>query len=422
MTSGSTETVLTRQELYDRVWSTPMRTLAAEFGLSDVGLAKICKRHKIPRPTCGYWAKLEHGKKVEQWPLMAVADKSLLTIHLHKQLTPVESTPKPPVAVDPAIAARIEAELDPANQIEALTDLRGADPLVSATRDSLSNMKPDDYGRVSRRYDFNAPCFDVCVSKANVQRALLLLHTIVRAFRQRGFTLEFDGGRSREPHFDILGRRFSVAIRESSRRQKRELTKAEKEEKAKYSWGVRDYEYVPTGVLELHLNRGSYSSDARIVDTKKAPLEKRLNEVIVRILKDIDRAQVEDERRRQEAQAARLRMQAAVKVEVIRRSDAVREERLLKSIPQWENVVRIRRYIDAVRQEAVRRFGAIDEESEIGRWLHWASGYLESVDPLNDRFELPTFTLTTPELEKLAKECESDWSTYSETFRPRQPR
>jgi hypothetical protein len=32
---------LTRQELYERVWKEPMTKVAAEFGLSDRGLAKI---------------------------------------------------------------------------------------------------------------------------------------------------------------------------------------------------------------------------------------------------------------------------------------------------------------------------------------------------------------------------------------------
>jgi len=53
---------LTRSDLYERVWSTPMSTLAREFGLSDRGLAKICERHDIPRPPRGYWAKLEAGQ------------------------------------------------------------------------------------------------------------------------------------------------------------------------------------------------------------------------------------------------------------------------------------------------------------------------------------------------------------------------
>jgi hypothetical protein len=57
---------LTRRELYERVWRTPMRTPAKEFQISDVGLKKICNRHDVPTPGVGYWAKVAHGKKVKQ--------------------------------------------------------------------------------------------------------------------------------------------------------------------------------------------------------------------------------------------------------------------------------------------------------------------------------------------------------------------
>ena len=47
------ETRLTREELYDKVWTEPVRTVARQFGISDVGLAKDCKRLKIPLPGRG---------------------------------------------------------------------------------------------------------------------------------------------------------------------------------------------------------------------------------------------------------------------------------------------------------------------------------------------------------------------------------
>jgi hypothetical protein len=40
----------TREELYQAVWSESMRVLAPRLGVSDVGLAKICKRMRIPVP------------------------------------------------------------------------------------------------------------------------------------------------------------------------------------------------------------------------------------------------------------------------------------------------------------------------------------------------------------------------------------
>jgi hypothetical protein len=37
-----------RQALYDLVWSEPVKTLAGRFKISDVALAKTCRRAAIP--------------------------------------------------------------------------------------------------------------------------------------------------------------------------------------------------------------------------------------------------------------------------------------------------------------------------------------------------------------------------------------
>jgi hypothetical protein len=58
-----------REELYEQVRSEPMRKLAKRYSISDVALAKICKKLDIPRPPRGYWARKEAGKKVKQTPL-----------------------------------------------------------------------------------------------------------------------------------------------------------------------------------------------------------------------------------------------------------------------------------------------------------------------------------------------------------------
>jgi hypothetical protein len=66
--------LLTRRDMYDKVWSQAMRKLAPEWGLSDVGLKKLCKRFEIPTPPVGYWAKLEHGKKVRKRHALCIGD------------------------------------------------------------------------------------------------------------------------------------------------------------------------------------------------------------------------------------------------------------------------------------------------------------------------------------------------------------
>jgi hypothetical protein len=60
---GGREIQLDRAALFDRVWSQPLQTLAKEWSLSDRGLAKACRRLKIPVPPRGFWARVQHGQR-----------------------------------------------------------------------------------------------------------------------------------------------------------------------------------------------------------------------------------------------------------------------------------------------------------------------------------------------------------------------
>jgi hypothetical protein len=51
------ETILTRRVLCELVWSKPMTKAAEELGLPDVGLKKVCTKHRVPPPLRGYWEK-----------------------------------------------------------------------------------------------------------------------------------------------------------------------------------------------------------------------------------------------------------------------------------------------------------------------------------------------------------------------------
>jgi hypothetical protein len=62
---------ISREDLYERVWSEPIQKLSKEYGLSDVGLAKTCRRFNIPIPPRGYWAKKQAGHRVSKPSLPA---------------------------------------------------------------------------------------------------------------------------------------------------------------------------------------------------------------------------------------------------------------------------------------------------------------------------------------------------------------
>ena len=60
---------VSREELYEAVWAEPVQRLAAKLGISDVGLAKIAKRLKVPLPGRGHWARGPMSRKLLQEPL-----------------------------------------------------------------------------------------------------------------------------------------------------------------------------------------------------------------------------------------------------------------------------------------------------------------------------------------------------------------
>ena len=49
----STAKPVDRETLYNEVWTEPVSVVAPRYGLSDVGLAKICRSLAIPLPSRG---------------------------------------------------------------------------------------------------------------------------------------------------------------------------------------------------------------------------------------------------------------------------------------------------------------------------------------------------------------------------------
>lgn len=70
--------VLTRDQLYDLVWSEPMQRLSTQIGISDVAIAKRCRKVGVPVPERGYWNRLHAGKRVVK---AILPDRDLVTIN-----------------------------------------------------------------------------------------------------------------------------------------------------------------------------------------------------------------------------------------------------------------------------------------------------------------------------------------------------
>jgi hypothetical protein len=84
-----------RDDLYRLVWTSPVSEIAARLGVSDVALAKLCRRAEIPVPGRGYWQRTEAGQAVEPTPLGEASTglPELLRIRGAKPSSSMSTTP-----------------------------------------------------------------------------------------------------------------------------------------------------------------------------------------------------------------------------------------------------------------------------------------------------------------------------------------
>ena len=118
---------ITREELHELVWSKPTRIAAKEFGLSDVGLAKICRKLGVKKPPRGYWAKVASGGRAKK-PQLGASPDGCVSKAVIRAKTETEQMVKPiPRDELPVISIR--------------ENLQGCSRLITATRVELGKAE-----------------------------------------------------------------------------------------------------------------------------------------------------------------------------------------------------------------------------------------------------------------------------------------
>ena len=90
---------ITREQLYEQVWARPMVQLSKSYGFSDVGLAKLCKRHRVPLPPRGYWAKVQAGQHPARTPLPKFESPAEIVIYRDEEKAMAHSEMGPEMQV-----------------------------------------------------------------------------------------------------------------------------------------------------------------------------------------------------------------------------------------------------------------------------------------------------------------------------------
>lgn len=215
---------LSREPLYELIWSRPMSEAAKQYGLSDVGLAKICRRLNIPIPGRGYWAKKEAGHAPPRPPLPAIGKGEQSEAVITRQELP------PPEPAQLSEAERLIAfENAPENRITVDPTQHIQHPLVARTEKSLRAAKRDETGLIRPRAK---GCLDVQIAPASIDRAARILDALAQALEARGVPLVV-GADDPGSRVTMLGVSHEIALEESTDRKVRELTPARRKRNKK---------------------------------------------------------------------------------------------------------------------------------------------------------------------------------------------
>jgi hypothetical protein len=392
-----------REKLYQEVWAEPIRDVAKRYEVSDVALAKTCRKLAIPLPGRGYWAKVRAGQKPKRTTLPA----------LPKGVRPVISTyrtynPSTRREMSPESATVVRREKSRESRVAVPEELSEPHPLVATAASLLEGRKPQG-GLVSSP---RRRCLDIHVAPASLDRGLRILDSLIRALEARGLSVEVtpirrppkDGQDSEAQEGNVtqvlvddewiafgLSEEYDV-IRHPEPEPPKDL------EDWKRYWWIRDHrkdpDYVPSGRLGLHIRTENLGVRRTWRDAQIQRVEKCLNDFIAylyltaeaikedRAAKERRRLEgIEDAKRRAEAEERRQEEERLARVE------ERREKVLEKQMERWQHAQEVQAFL----ARALRVFEAgtfsRDESVMIQRWLEWVKDYSKELDRFSSMLE-----------------------------------
>lgn len=384
---------VTREALYQQVWTTPMSKLAAQYGMSGVGLAKVCARLSVPRPARGHWAKLAAGKKVRTPPLPKSKPGEDTFVLLTRDPHPA---PPPPRVVPPTVRVP-----------ETLADASDA---VRALASRLARADVDAHDRIVVGVA-ERPAFAV-TAQAH-RRALLMLDALAKAMTERGHSLRFRrSGDQAELSFTVGDESIGVAIIEHLDAHRHVRTREEQERVERgYASGVPKYDRVATGRLQIVMHDAT-SPHSSWSDSSTRRLENVLGRVVLAVeavpeRRAQRRAEEEERRREAEARMREAETRRARELEAQRRAglEAERERDLLKRIERFRLARDIREYVGAMGRMVSTAGLTIAEGGPLEEFTVWMLAYADKVDPLTE---------LRVDIEKVARERSAAESTTRE--------
>jgi hypothetical protein len=340
---------ISREELFEMVWTEPFVSLSKKFEISDVGLRKICKRFNIPLPKRGHWQRLRAGK-ADPKPLLPIADSN------HDIL--LEEVERPlGQKIYPWTQRQLEIEKDPHINLVVPAKLRDPDPLIVSARNALNNPENKSWKFEGMREARES--LDIIVQPKLISRALAIMDTFIKLLRARGHKIE---NQYRETYVIIKEERIQIQIKERSKI----VTETGGH------WPTR--KFLPTGVLmfKMHGYYGNEWADgARKLEDQLANILARM-ETKVEELHEVWR----QNRIRQDEEQEQQRLLAEARKRKENELEAFKN--LMNQAKRWKRAQVLREYLSHMKARASSDGGASEE---FKRWFEWATKKVDWFDP-----------------------------------------
>ncbi|MDQ7818057.1 MAG: hypothetical protein RDU14_13600 [Melioribacteraceae bacterium] len=362
--------IINRDDLYNQVWSKPMTALAKEYGISDVGLANVCKKLNIPRPESGHWAKVQAGKDVTIVKLPSLKPGETDTYELNPEDNSKIDLPE-------EILELIVKERMPENKIVIPEKyIRYHKMINNIVKEKTVKYFSNNPYNSSFRNNFGFKITD-----SSFDRALKIFDALIKALETRGYAvITKTAERGKDTFIVINGSELKIILSE-----KLKQTPA-KEYDVNRLWNNK-FENIPSGILKLEIDEyfSPYETETKAVrDTPTQKLEDRLNEFIIALLKGSEAKKKREEFFEQErikAQKEEGKRQALLH-EI--KNEKKKLEKFLDNIKTYYQSYQMRLYIKAVEDDFVKKNGEILIGSDIEKWIKWANDQADRVDPLKD--------------------------------------
>jgi hypothetical protein len=369
---------LKRSELYALVWEKAVQRVAADIGISNVALAKTCKKHRIPVPERGYWRRKEWGYKVRQEPLPPLPDGSDPILYFY-------ATPRPEEA--PAtLTPEGEFERRPENAVVVPETLDKLSRPVRHTLAGLRKRKADDNGLVGT---WAKDCFRIQVAPASLDRVTRLLQALVDAFAARGYELlegDEGGGGIR---VKVKGEALSFSLVERLKQVPHVVTEREEiRQELNPGWSPVALDTVPTGTLVLRIKDAPGPLQHGVFrDRVTLKLEQRLNGFLARMAESARLLKEQREAREEEQRKWEAEARAREETRQIAEVEGARFRRIERLARLWQRREAVRGFVEAVkeRMKVARR----ELVPAAQAWVEWAEKYLDEHHPEDPLFFEP---------------------------------